>query len=44
MISFLKRCFGLDRCTWRGFESFIAWAWSLVLTANLLLMARQMPN
>lgn len=40
MISFLKRSFGLSRCTWRGFESFKAYAWSSVITANLLLMAR----
>lgn len=42
MISFLKRCIGLTRCTWRGFESFKAYAWSSVVTANLLLMARRM--
>lgn len=42
MISFLKRCFGLTRCTWRGLESFKAYAWSSVVTANLLLMARRM--
>jgi IS5 family transposase len=41
MISFLKRCFGLARCTWRGFESFKAYAWSSVITANLLLMSRR---
>ena len=40
MISFLKRCFGLTRCTWRGFESFKSYAWSSVISANLLLMAR----
>lgn len=42
MISYLKRCFGLRRCNWRGFESFKAYAWSSVVTANLLLMARHM--
>jgi len=42
MISFLKRCFGLTRCTWRGLQSFRAYAWSSVVTANLLLMARRM--
>ncbi|RLE44787.1 ISNCY family transposase, partial [Candidatus Woesearchaeota archaeon] len=41
MISFLKRCFGLTRCTWRGFQSFKSYAWSSVVTANLLLMARR---
>ena len=40
MISFLKRCFGLGRCTWRGFESFKSYAWSSVIAANLLVMAR----
>jgi IS5 family transposase len=42
IISFLKRCFGLGRCMWRGFESFKAYAWSSVVTANLLLMSRRM--
>ena len=41
MISFLKRCFGLARCTWRGFESFKTYAWSSVITANLLLLSRR---
>ena len=41
MISFLKRCFAMGRCTWRGFASFQAYAWSSVLTANLLLVARR---
>jgi len=36
MISFLKRCFGLTRCTWRGLQSFKAYAWSSVVTANLV--------
>ncbi len=40
MISFIKRCFGLGRCNWRGWESFKSYAWSSVVTANLLLMAR----
>ena len=39
-ISFLKRCFGLRRCTWSGLESFKAYAWASVLTANLLTLAR----
>ena len=42
MISFLKRGFGLRRCTWRGFESFKSYAWSSVVTANLLLIARHL--
>jgi IS5 family transposase len=40
VISFLKRCFGLDRSTWRGFRSFKAYVWSSVLSANLLIFAR----
>jgi IS5 family transposase len=40
VISFLKRCFGLGRCTWRGFGSFNAYVWSSVLSANLLIFAR----
>lgn len=39
-ISFLKRCFGLRRSTWRGFASFKAYVWSSVLSANLLILAR----
>jgi len=41
IISFTKRCFGFDRCTWRGYSSFHAYAWASVLCTNLLLMARQ---
>lgn len=39
-ISFLKRCFGWDRCNWSGLPSFKAYVWSSVLTANLLILAR----
>jgi IS5 family transposase len=39
-ISFLKRCFGWDRCLWRGLESFKAYVWGSVISVNLLLMAR----
>lgn len=41
IISFTKRCFGFDRCTWRGYRSFQAYAWVSVLATNLLLMARR---
>ena len=40
IISFLKRCFGMGLCTWRSFESFKAYVWSSVLSANLLVFAR----
>ncbi len=39
-ISFLKRCFGLTRCTWRSFKSFGAYVWASVVAANLLTLAR----
>ena len=39
-ISFLKRCFGWGRCTWRSFRSFKAYTWSSVVAANLLRLAR----
>jgi len=40
VISFLKRVFGLGRCTWRGIESFKAYVQASVLSANLLVFAR----
>lgn len=39
-ISFLKRVFGLDRCTWRTLPSFKSYVWGSVIACNLLLMAR----
>ena len=41
-ISTLKRAFGLIRCTWRGCESFHAYAWNSVLACNLLQFARHL--
>jgi IS5 family transposase len=38
-ISWLKRCFGLDRCTWKGEDGFHAYVQSNVLAFNLLLVA-----
>jgi transposase, IS5 family len=40
MISFLKRVFGLDRCTWRSLPSFNSYVWSSIVTFNLLVIAR----
>ncbi len=40
-ISWLKRCFGLDRCFWKGFESFKSYVWATIVSANLLTMARK---
>jgi transposase, IS5 family len=42
VISFLKRVFGLDRCTWRGSESFASYVLSSVIAANLLTLARHL--
>jgi IS5 family transposase len=39
-ISFLKRVFGLERCTWRSFDSFRAYVHASVLACNLLVAAR----
>lgn len=40
IISFLKRCFGWDRCAWRSYGSFRAYTWSSVIAANLVMLAR----
>lgn len=39
-ISFLKRVFGLDRCTWRSLPSFKSYVWVSIVTFNLLVIAR----
>lgn len=39
-ISFLKRCFGLGRCMWRGLASFKSYTWASILSHNLLILAR----
>lgn len=39
-ISFLKRCFGIDRCMWRGFDSFRTYTLGSVVAYNLLIIAR----
>ena len=40
VVSYLKRCFGLGRCNWRGLEHFRAYVWSAVVTHNLWVIAR----
>ena len=42
-ISWIKRCFGLTRCTWKGFRSFKGYVWSSIVAANLLTLARKQP-
>ena len=39
-ISYLKRCFGLFRCHWKGLAHFKRYVWSSVVTHNLVSMAR----
>jgi len=41
-ISFLKRAFGLDCCTWSGLASFKSYVCGSVLACNLLLVARHL--
>ena len=42
-ISWLKRCLGLTRCTWKGWDSFKSYVWSSIVAANLLTIARARP-
>lgn len=39
-ISFLKRSFGMDRCTWKSKASFASYVWLSVVACNLLVLAR----
>jgi IS5 family transposase len=41
-ISFLKRVFGLTRCTWRSLPSFKSYVWSSIVSMNLLVVARHL--
>lgn len=38
-ISTLKRAFGLDRCTWKGWEGFKQYVWSSIFAYNLQVIA-----
>jgi len=40
-VSWLKRCFGLDRCTWKSLDSFKSYVWASIVSANLLTLARK---
>jgi transposase, IS5 family len=39
-ISWLKRCFGLTRCTWKSLHSFKSYVWASIVSSNLLTLAR----
>ncbi len=41
-ISFLKRVFGLDRCSWKSRPSFQSYVWGSILSFNLLVLARHL--
>ncbi len=41
-ISFLKRCFGLERCSWRGAAGFVRYVGASIVAANLLTLARHL--
>ena len=40
-ISWIKRCFGFARCTWKSFSSFKSYVWASIVSANLLTLARK---
>ena len=40
-ISWLKRCFGFGRCTWKSLPSFKRYVWAAIVSANLLTLARR---
>ena len=40
-ISWVKRCFGMTRCTWKGLRSFKSYVWASIVSANLLTLARK---
>jgi IS5 family transposase len=40
-ISWLKRCFGFARCTWKSLRSFKSYVWASIVSANLLTLARE---
>ena len=42
-ISYLKRCFGLSRCHWKGLTHFKSYVWSSIFTNNLVVFARLQP-
>ena len=43
-ISYLKRCFGLARCRWRGLPRFKAYVHSAIFAHNLVRLARLRPR
>ena len=44
VISYLKRCFGLRRCNWKGLDHFKAYVQSAVFTHNLLVLTQRLKS
>ena len=42
IISYLKRCFGLSRCNWKGLQHFKAYVRSAVFTHNLVVLTQRL--
>jgi len=42
MISYLKRCFGLSRCNWKGLDHFKTYVHSAVFTHNLVVLTQRL--
>ena len=42
IISYLKRCFGLRRCNWKGLDHFKAYVQSAVFTHNLVVLTQRL--
>ena len=42
-ISYLKRCFGLARCHWKGLAHFKSYVWSAIFAHNLVVFGRLRP-
>ena len=42
VISYLKRCFGLSRCNWKGLDHFKAYVQSAVFTHNLAILTQRL--
>lgn len=43
-ISCLKRAYGLARCIWKGWEKFKSYVWSSIVSYNLSLLAKLLPQ
>jgi len=39
-ISWIKRCFGFTKCTWKSLRSFKSYVWASIVSANLVTLAR----